>query len=792
MRKRILPLIMVMLMIFTALPISASASTLYYGKTINSGETYTDTSFEMWCWYGSETFTNNGTVNISNGFTLGYQASFVNNSEFTFTGSNSTFGVSSGCSFQNNGTARISGCYNLGLEDSFVNTGTLYLSDISNFNVSGVVNTGKIVCGNSVPDRLIDTLKEKSSGDGTVVKEGESTPSTSTKYTITYDLNGGSWKNTPDESIYSYYYKTNDAEPYYKIGFDEPFDTLNDNLERENYDFIGWTCDKDSSQEPTKYLDIMTNWQSNITLTAHWQPKQQYVYYYLDGGVFSDDITTPEIIKHESGISYSLFNIESDDFTLPTPTKPGYDFIGWVAGGTSDVYPTVTITKGTVGNQSYTAKWKANGNTPYTVNIYYMDVNGQYKEVPDITKTEAGETDTTATVPSSAYIKNGFSYDDAKSTDSGTITGDGKLQLSLYYTRNQYDIAFKSYDGSETLYSYNGYYGTEITFQGNKPVIKDEDYIYTFVGWSANKNSPYALSSLGTVTENKTFYAAFEKEATSCLITFADTTGFAPLENTTYKLKKGTDFSINLYLASEKYYVGTEQWGLTYKELSVAGNDGIGLKLGTDFTYSFDGYGKPVVFSIPNVTKDLNITFKACYHETHDYNPEFDVIKENATCSKEGKVLRTCYKCGKVVSEKISVAPDNHTDLKHIEAKAATKTAEGNIEYWYCVDCGKYYKDAKATQEITKEQTVTAKLPSDNNTSAGGSTGNNNKPSSNATTSPQTGGSTGNNNKPSSNATALPQTGDTSNPALLVVLMLVSGSAAIGTAVVGSKKKHNR
>ncbi len=37
----------------------------------------------------------------------------------------------------------------------------------------------------------------------------------------------------------------------------------------------------------------------------------------------------------------------------------------------------------------------------------------------------------------------------------------------------------------------------------------------------------------------------------------------------------------------------------------------------------------------------------------------------------------------------------------------------------------------------------------------------------------------------------IPQTGDTSNPALLVVLMLVSGSAAIGIAVVGSQKKHN-
>lgn len=767
MRKRILTFIMVMLMIFTALPISASASTLYYGKTINSGEIYTDTSFAMWCWYGNETFTNNGTVNISNGFTLGYQASFVNNGEFTFTGSNSTFGVSSGCSFQNNGTARISGCYNLGLEDSFVNTGTLYLSDISNFNVSGVVNTGKIVCGNGVPDRLIGALKEKSSGDGTVVKEGETTPSTSTKYIITYDLNGGNWKNTPDESIYSYYYKTNDATPYYKIGFDEPFDTLNSNLERENYDFIGWTCDKDSSQTPSKYLDIMTNWQSNITLTAHWQPKQQYVFYYLNGGTFSNDITTPEI-KQGDGVLYSLFNVESDDFTLPTPTKPGYNFIGWKAGGTSDVYPTVTITKGTVGNQTYTAKWEANGNTPYTVNIYYMDKNGQYQETPDRTKIEIGATDTIATVPDSAYIKNGFSFDTTKSSNSGTITGDGKLQLSLYYARNQYDITFKSYDGSETLYSYKGYYDTKIEFKGDEPAIKDEDYNYTFTGWSTNRNSQHPLS-LGTIVENQTFYAAFEKEATFCFVNFVNTTGFAPLENTTYKLKKGEDFSINLYLANEKYYVGTEQWGLTFEEMFVAGDDGKGLEPGTDFTYSFDGYGKPVVFSIPNVTKDLNITFKACYHETHDYNPEFDVIKENATCSKEGEVLRTCYKCGKVVSEKTSITPDNHAGLKRIDAVAATKTAEGNIEYWYCEGCGKYYKDAKATQEITKAQTVTAKLPSDNNEN--------------------TGGNDSNNSKPGNGANTLPQTGDNSSLALWIALLLASGGAVTATTVYSRKKK---
>ena len=447
-----------------------------------------------------------------------------------------------------------------------------------------------------------------------------------------------------------------------------------------------------------------------------------------------------------------------------------------------DVYPTVTITKGTVGNQTYTAKWKASGDTPYTVNVYYMDKNGQYQEKPDRKKTEIGATDTIVTVPDSAYLKNGFSFDTTKSSNSGTITGDGKLQLSLYYARNQYDITFKSYDGSETLYSYKGYYDTKIEFKGDEPTIKDEDYIYTFTGWTTNKNYQHPLS-LGTIVESQTFYAVFDKEATFCLVNFVDTTGFAPLENTTYKLKKGKDFSINLYLASEKYYVGTEQWALTYKELFVAGNDGIGLKLGTDFTYSFDGYGKPVVFSIPNVTKDLNITFKACYHETHDYNPKFDVIKENATCAKEGEVLRTCYKCGKVVSEKTSIAPDNHTDLKHIEAKAATKTAEGNIEYWYCEGCGKYYKDAKATQEITKEQTVTAKLPSDNNGNTGNSAGNN--------TGNSTGNNTGNNSKSSSDATTSLQTGDNSNLTLWVALLFVSGGAVTATTVYGRKKKRS-
>ncbi|MGN1102096.1 MAG: hypothetical protein ACI4RG_07880, partial [Huintestinicola sp.] len=307
-----------------------------------------------------------------------------------------------------------------------------------------------------------------------------------------------------------------------------------------------------------------------------------------------------------------------------------------------------------------------------------MDTNGQYSGTADISKNETGVTDTAANIPSSTYVRDGFTFDEARSVNSGTITANGELVLSLYYKRNQYDITFKSYDGTETLYSYKGYYGTDVEFNGSKPTITEEDYTYTFVGWAKEANTQYPLSDLGKVTENKTFYAAFEKEATFCLITFVDITGFAPIENSTYKINKGEDFSINLYLASEKYYVGTKQWGLTYKELFVADNNGNGLKLGTDFSYSYDGYEEPVVFSIPNVTEDLNITFTACYHETHDYSKDDDVVIEEATCTKEGEVLRTCYKCGKSVHEKTDIVPHSY----------GTEWKSDSTSHWHECSCG--------------------------------------------------------------------------------------------------------
>ena len=117
-----------------------------------------------------------------------------------------------------------------------------------------------------------------------------------------------------------------------------------------------------------------------------------------------------------------------------------------------------------------------------------------------------------------------------------------------------------------------------------------------------------------------------------------------------------------------------------------------------------------------------------------------------ATCKDKAK----CEVCGAEYGE---LDAKNHTDLKHFPATAAAKTTEGNIEYWYCEGCGKYYSNKDGTKEIKKADTVTAKLKDDSKS---------------------------------------PQTDDTSNLALWIALLFVSGGAAIGTTVVSRKKKYNR
>lgn len=114
-----------------------------------------------------------------------------------------------------------------------------------------------------------------------------------------------------------------------------------------------------------------------------------------------------------------------------------------------------------------------------------------------------------------------------------------------------------------------------------------------------------------------------------------------------------------------------------------------------------------------------------------------------ASCTERA----VCAVCGEKYGD---IAPDNHTDLAHTPAAAATKEADGNSEYWRCAGCGRYYADAAATMEITEADTVIKRLPAD---------------------------------EPS-----FPKTGDAGNLLPVAALLLLSGGAI---AVTAAKKKRS-
>lgn len=74
-----------------------------------------------------------------------------------------------------------------------------------------------------------------------------------------------------------------------------------------------------------------------------------------------------------------------------------------------------------------------------------------------------------------------------------------------------------------------------------------------------------------------------------------------------------------------------------------------------------------------------------------------------ATCNAKA----TCDVCHQEYGEKDL---DNHANLKHFQAKAASAAEEGNKEYWYCDACKKYYSDENAQNEVKLSDILIAKL----------------------------------------------------------------------------------
>ena len=142
------------------------------------------------------------------------------------------------------------------------------------------------------------------------------------EYTITLDTNGG-----PAVSPIKYTVEDSVTLPY---------------LLRTGYEFVGWTLDG-SGMIPATPLIIYYGTTGNLRYKAEWRLAEYTITMDLDGG---------------SGQEKVVYTITDEEFELPTPTRNGYEFVGWTGERVTTPQTSVKIPKGSTGNKAYTANWK--------------------------------------------------------------------------------------------------------------------------------------------------------------------------------------------------------------------------------------------------------------------------------------------------------------------------------------------------------------------------------------------------------------------------------------------------
>ena len=478
------------------------------------------------------------------------------------------------------------------------------------------------------------------------------------------------------------------------------------------------------------------------------------------GGLYIYGNTTGVIVTYKDGDSEYAKQVLPSGTLATRPdapaATPGYTFGGWnKADGTAWDYASDKVTD----NITLYAKWAAN-----TYTITFDTVGGS--EIAPITQ----DYGTVITAPE-APTREGYTFIGWDKEIPTTMPAEN-MTVTAQWEINQYTITFDTNGGSE-IAPITQDYGTAITVPAD-PTREG----YTFMGWDQeipktmpaenitlkaqwkDSEKPTGEIVIGTNKWqeflNKITFGLFFKDTQTVTINAADNSGTvfisylvtdrdlseAELQSLVFsgyeepfRIDRNGEYivyamlvdpSLNItYLRSDRVTLDNVQPvitgienGKTYCEAQTVTVDEKyvdtvtvnGTEVTLDENNSFvlspaDGEQKIIVTDKAGNTAEMTVTV----NDGHTGG--------KATCTERA----VCEVCGKAYGEP---DPKNHTDLQHIPAKAATKTAGGNIEYWYCEACGKYFADAAATKEIKQADTVTAKL-------------------SGAAKSPQTGGDSG-------------------------------------------------
>ena len=181
----------------------------------------------------------------------------------------------------------------------------------------------------------------------------------------------------------------------------------------------------------------------NVAETAYGTPINYNITYQSN----DPDPTTAKAVMPTNPTTY---NIETENFTLNNPTRVGYDFIGWTTDGVTTPITQMTINKGSIGNKTFTANWRARNDTHYKVQHWQQKiydnkdeaikeyVNTHYDDVCYFLA-ETDELEGTSDTTVSPNVKNYLGFTSPEKQEV-LIDANGTAVLNYYYTRNEYNV----------------------------------------------------------------------------------------------------------------------------------------------------------------------------------------------------------------------------------------------------------------------------------------------------------------------------------------------------------------
>ncbi len=305
----------------------------------------------------------------------------------------------------------------------------------------------------------------------------------------------------------------------------------------------------------------------------------------------------------------------------------------------------------------------------------------------------------------------GFSVEKASGWDGGSVDSNGVLTVDADAKSVTYNydcganksVTFKLKVGYVVGFYTDG--GSEVAEQiveagakATRPESNPTWKWHVFDGWYADEECTQEYDFDSAVTDATTVYAKWIEDADAPIVSGVE---------------------------DGKTYCAAQKATVTDEHLASVTLDGVDVALDggqTNCELDLAAGGLHTIVATDKASNSTTVTVTVNDGHTwgdtwsHDATEHW---RECSVCGEMTDVARHAYSAADCVTPAIcytceeeygDVDPYNHRRLDHEEAKAATTEAEGNIEFWYCDDCGKYFSDAAGTKEIPASDIVIPRL----------------------------------------------------------------------------------